>query len=165
MRVGPFVITLLLVGTANAEPRPPSFSAELSPGVRLDAWLNTDKTRGFLRVGDTTSQLYRLWKVRLADLDGDGTGEIVLGIWSDEPRHREPQPHRAVWVVSWDPDRRLFVERWRGSALARPLRDFTIVDDQLVATERNDQTCLETTYAWTGFGFRGVSSSSIECPQ
>jgi hypothetical protein len=114
-------------------------------------------------VGDFTSKIFRIWKVALADLDRDGTREVVLGVWSNQRRHNEPEPHRAVRVLGWDAERKVLRELWRGSALARPLRDFAVRDDRLVADEKAGNNCFETTYEWTGFGFRSNRSFSISC--
>lgn len=149
---------------ATAEQPPaPDFSGTLRAGLPVAAWFDAARSRGFLRVGDFTSKLYRAWKVELADLDGDGTREILLGIWSNQPRHDEPQPHRTVWVLRWDDDQQRLVEAWRGSALARPLRDFTTSGALLIAREQHDQTCLLTTYQWNGFGFVSNASRPATC--
>jgi len=139
------------------------WTAELRDGLRVEAWFDDTRTRGFLRVGGHTSKVFRAWKADVADLDGDGTQEVVLGIWSNQRRHDEPDPHRTVWVLRWDDERSALVEAWRGSALARPLRDFHTVDDELIASERVRGRCFRTTYRWTGFGFAAVESTSQPC--
>ncbi|MBU1429671.1 VCBS repeat-containing protein [Myxococcota bacterium] len=107
------------------------------------------------------SQVYRAFKARLADLDGDGRDEILIGVWLSAPRHDEPQPHRAIWVLSWRGGG--LTARWRGSGLARPLLDFEISPQgQLIALEAGGGWRL-TTYAWTGFGFIGRGRAR-RCP-
>lgn len=157
------------IPTASAEA--PDWRGELRVGqtVRpIEAWFDGGRTRGFLRVSGWTSPIFRAWKVAVADLDGDGTDEVVLGIWSDQPRHAEPDPHRTVWVLRWDDRAERLVEAWRGSALARPLRDFTVAEhprgDRLVAAERGRDGCFATTYRWTGFGFAAERRAPSPCP-
>lgn len=141
----------------------PDFVGSLRANVQLHAWFNATRTRALLRVGEYTSKLYRAWKVALADLDGDGTSEVVLGVWSSTRRHDEPDPHRAVWVLAWDPVKQELREVWRGSALARPLLDFEMDASRLIALERLDGVCFRTRYQWTGFGFAARSVAREEC--
>jgi hypothetical protein len=107
-----------------------------------------------------------MWKVERGDVDGDGVDEALVGIWSRKPRHDEPEPHRTVWVLDWR-DGTLY-ERWRGSALARPLADFDVrrregAADLLVAWERSARGCFETRYEWNGFGFGGLGKRAVPC--
>lgn len=147
----------------DADDPPPDFVGLLRPDLPLEAWFDARRHRGLLRVRQHTSRLYPAYQVAVADLDGDGTREILLGIWSTTRRHDEPEPHRTVWVLAWNEARDELIERWRGSALAWPLRDFTVHDDRLVATERLRQRCRLTTYDWTGFGFAARSVRPIAC--
>lgn len=139
----------------------------------LAGWFDAGRRRGVLLVtrGDArwTSPLYPMWKAQTADLDGDGRDEVVLGVWSWRRRHAEPLPHRSVWVLGWDG--RALVERWRGSALARPLVDVDVEAPGagsgralLVAQERSAAGCHRTRYRWTGFGFAGVDREDRPCP-
>lgn len=95
----------------------------------------------------------------------DGADEVLVGIWSNKPRHDEPQPHRTVWVLGLR-DGKLY-ERWRGSALGRPLRDFEVDEsgknELLVAREQANSIGFRTRYKWTGFGFAGVDSTKVDC--
>lgn len=152
-------------GAARAREAPPEpdFRGWLRPNLPIEAYFDAGRERGFLRVRAHVSRLYRAWKVALADLDGDGTREVLLGIWSRKHRHEEREPHRTVWVIQWDDERSELVTAWRGSALARPLVDFRVIQDRLVATERLGQRCYETPYEWTGFGFTSRESRAIPC--
>jgi len=143
----------------------------------LAAWFDGERRRGVLQVtrgaARWTSPIYPMWKVRTADLDGDGRAEVVLGVWSWRRRHDEPLPHRSVWVLGWDG--RALVELWRGSALARPLEDVDVAAPRtegggavlgaalLVAEERAGGACYRTRYRWTGFGFVGVDREDRPC--
>ncbi|HWO11504.1 MAG TPA: hypothetical protein VNN80_18550 [Polyangiaceae bacterium] len=156
------LLTLGWGARAGAEV-PPDFVASLRAGLAVRGWLDAARERGFVQVGTFTSKIYRAWKVDVADLDGDGTREVLLGIWSTTRRHEEPEPHRTVWVLRWDAARHQLSEAWRGSALARPLRDFGVEGERLVARERWQSRCYRTTYAWNGFGFVGQSVAREGC--
>lgn len=138
---------------------------------RLAVYMDARRSRGFLTVGHGddpwTSRIYPMWSAMVADLDGDGHDEVVLGAWSRVRRHDEPEPHRTIWVLAWDaPGLRPL---WRGSALARPLVDAAAVDldndatAELLALERQDHTCWLTAYGWTGFGFAGRARRPAAC--
>ncbi len=157
------VLALTLVpATTRAQPTA-DWTGELRADLGASAWFDEARTRGFVQVRGHTSRVYRAWKAHAVDLDGDGTREIVLGIWSSQRRHDEPDPHRTIWVLRWDDDRQELVEAWRGSALARPLVDFDVNVRHVVAYERVADDCFQTEYAWTGFGFRGINSHSRPC--
>jgi hypothetical protein len=175
--------------TADAEPVPtapaaPDAAPAAPPDFRADAdldgdgapetlaaYLAADRSRGFLTVGEGpdrwTSPLYPMWKARAARLADPAARLVVLGIWSRTPRHAEPEPHRTVWVLEWDGAR--LVERWRGSALARPLRDFVLGDadgdgrDELLALESTPESCWLAAYRWDGFGFVGLARRPLPC--
>lgn len=136
----------------------------------LSAYFDGDRTRAVLRLtgvdgGPYTSPIYSAWSVRVGDLEGDGREEVVLGVWARETRHGEESPHRAVWVLGWR--ERGFVALWRGSAMARPLDNFDVLDldgdgrDELLALERGGGGEVLSVYRWNGFGFGGVKSVAM----
>jgi len=147
----------------GADAPPPDFEGSLRAGLPVRAWFDAGRQRGFVQVAGFTSRLYRAWSIAVGDLDGDGTREILLGIWSTTRRHDEPEPHSTVWVLAWDDARGELRERWRGSALSRPLLDFTVRDDRLLATERLGGGCVLTNYDWTGFGFAARARRPAAC--
>lgn len=134
---------------------------------RLEAHFSADKKKGFVSFEEGgkrwTSRIYAMWKADVADLDGDGIDELVLGIWSRVTRHNEPSPSRAIWVLRWDSGQLLSV--WRGSAMSRPLVDFEIQRIEGIAhlktMEVADNTHFSTLYTWTGFGFRVLSREVV----
>jgi hypothetical protein len=96
------------------------------------------------------------WKVRLADVDGDGAQELILGV---RKRARfDPVMRRRLFVYAW-PD---WAPRWLGSRLSLPFEDFAFVDcdgdgkDDLLALElAADGRRRLMRYEWNGFGFTG----------
>jgi hypothetical protein len=180
MRVssGIVILALGLAGgsvVAQDGEHPPDYETKIrldkSRGATLSAYFDSERTRGMLRIRaaglDWSSPVYPAWNARVADLDGDGHDEVLIGVWSHAQRHDEPQPHRAVWVLGW---RQGALEAlWRGSALARPMRDFDAVDldddgrAELFSLERVDSTCMVAAYRWTGFGFGGHGTVRVDC--
>lgn len=160
-------------GSASETAPAHTFTATLGAGdaYRVSLYLAADQRAGFLTVARGrvrwTSRVYPMWWAQAADLDGDRVDELVLGIWSRTPRHDEPSPHRAVWVMTWDGSR--IQPLWRGSALARPLADAFTADldgdgrAELVALERARAGCVLTAYTWNGFGFGAEASMPIPC--
>jgi len=131
--------------------------APFNPQLRVH--LSEDRRQGFLSFehGDHrwNSRVFGMWKVLVADLDGDGIDEVILGIWSSISRHKEPLPSRAIWVMRWDGTD--LVPLWRGSAMSLPLLDFEVQkadgEAQLKTLETRKEVCFDSTYSWTGFGF------------
>ncbi len=134
--------------------------------------------RGFLtaRDGDrdVVSPIYALWRVERGALGEPGVELIVLGVWSGRGAG-EAGARRVLRVLALERDARghvAFVERWRGSALARPLVDFR-VENGLEATApavlvtqelgEDGAACVRARYRWNGFGFRGEGRDEISC--
>jgi len=95
------------------------------------------------------------WKLMIADVDGDGRREIVLGV--HKSTHYFPRPHNCLFIYGWD-GRRAF-PKWLGSSLSRPFTDFILADldggaEELIALEimRDGKRCVAV-YKWNGFGF------------
>ena len=138
---------------------------------RVEVFLNESARRGFVMVHvgphHVVSAVYPMWKVRTASLSRKPGAHLVVGVWSRKRRHREPQPHRTVWVLEWRNDQ--LVESWRGSALARPLQDFVTGDldgdglGELLALERTAKICHLTAYRFDGFGFKGLARLDLQC--
>ncbi|MBA2661331.1 MAG: hypothetical protein H0U74_03500 [Bradymonadaceae bacterium] len=150
-------------------PRWQSANASLTPA--LEVFLARDARRGFVSFARDgrrwTSPIFTMWKATVADVNGDGEDELVLGMWSRARRHDESSPHRTVWVMAWADDR--LVPLWRGSALSLPLVDFQLADVdgdgtfELLAIESAGERCRWALYRWNGFGFWVDAQTALSC--
>ncbi len=99
---------------------------------------------------------WRPWKLSVADVDGDGRKEIVVGVFKSTKFI--PRPHNCLFIYDWDGQRA--APKWLGSTLSRPFTDFGFADtdndgrDNLYAieTKRDGRQALAA-YSWNGFGF------------
>lgn len=99
---------------------------------------------------------WRPWKLTAADVDGDGSREMVVGV--HKSTRFFPKPHNCLFVYGWD-GRRAF-PKWLGSSLSKPFTDFAFADlagdraQELVSLEimRSGRKCI-VLYSWSGFGF------------
>jgi len=113
--------------------------------------------RGRRRLWSGVPRAWRPWKLAIADVDGDGRREIVIGIHKGTPFYRTPHNCLFVYRVAG----RTVRPRWLGSRLSLPFDDFAFARlragraEQLVARERTpDGRARVTIYSWYGFGFR-----------
>ncbi|MBP7865161.1 MAG: CapA family protein [Acidobacteria bacterium] len=97
------------------------------------------------------------WKVRRADVDGDGEPEVLLGVF--KPARYDPEPARRLFVYAREGN--AVYPKWFGSRLALPLEDFEVDGKEpdgreaLQVEERRGDGSLRTArYVWDGFGFR-----------
>lgn len=99
---------------------------------------------------------WKPWKLSLADVDGDGRLEVIVGVY--KATRFFPKPHNCLFIYSWDGERGH--PKWLGSSLSKPFVDFAFVDadkgagQRLAAIEikRDGRRCLAL-YSWNGFGF------------
>lgn len=105
---------------------------------------------------------WQAWKLVIADVDGDGKKEFLVGV-NIKTRYF-PQRHKSVFVLGWNG--KFAYARWLGSHLSKPLVDFVAASldehqgDELVTLEvtRDGRYCL-VVYRWIGFGFTVIWQS------
>jgi hypothetical protein len=99
---------------------------------------------------------WKPWKLAVADVDGDGRREIIVGVYKSTRFF--PRPHNCLFIYGWDGQRAH--PKWLGSSLSKPFVDFAFLDangdrpQELAAieTKRDGLRCLAL-YSWNGFGF------------
>jgi hypothetical protein len=101
---------------------------------------------------------YPIYRAMIADLDGDGGGDLLLGVIKPTRYDRQARRRLHVYTLRNGALRSL----WLGSRMAMPLRDFTIVqrgDASVLATlerERDGSSAIGL-WKWTSFGPRFVA--------
>lgn len=100
---------------------------------------------------------WRPWRIRVADLGGDGRREIVVAVF--KPTHYILKPHNCLFVYRYDG--RQAYALWQGSTLGRPFTDFTFghigtgEGERLVTLDVwLDGKRGVSVHRWNGFGFR-----------
>src|SRR5437763_1362775 len=165
-----FVVTIIVLvviclcptlSLAQAQPTVIKFDLERD-GRRETISLDPEKDptlsvrRGKKLLWRGVHQSWKPWKLMVADVDGDGSDEIIVGVY--KATHYFPQPHNCLFIYGWD-GRRAF-PKWLGSTLSKPFIDFTFADlnhdghKELIALEKGrDSRQWVAVYSWNGFGF------------
>ncbi len=118
--------------------------------------------RGRRKVWQGVPQRWKAWKLLIADVDGDGKKEFLLGV-NIRTRYF-PQRHKSIFVLGWNG--KYAYARWLGSHMSKPLLDFMPAEldgecgDEVVTLEvtSDGKRCL-LVYKWCGFGFWGIWQS------
>ncbi|MFN4180383.1 MAG: FG-GAP repeat domain-containing protein [Armatimonadota bacterium] len=118
--------------------------------------------RGRRKIWQGVPNRWQVWKLVIADVDGDGKKEFLLGV-NIKTRYF-PQRHKSVFVLGWNG--KFAYARWLGSHLSKPLVDFVAAPldehqgDELVTLEvtRDGRHCI-VVYRWIGFGFTVIWQS------
>jgi hypothetical protein len=99
---------------------------------------------------------WKPWKLLVADVDGDGANEIIVGVY--KATRYFPKPHNCLFIYGWKGKRGF--PKWLGSTLSKPFTDFTFADlnrdghKELIALEKGrDGKQSVAVYSWNGFGF------------
>ncbi len=102
------------------------------------------------------------WKLRVADIDGDGEKEIITGVWKKSPK--DPVMAKRCFVYSWTGSR--MKPKWLGSRLSRRFIDFDVRDinkdgwAELLAMEVSPGKPQRIgIYRWRSFGFDWIGSA------
>lgn len=104
------------------------------------------------------------WKLVVADVDGDGRPEILVGLF--KPTSRIRKPHNCLFVYRFDG--RQVTPGWLGSRLARDFHDFKVIPPvgkggpRLVVDESEIHGRKRSgVYCWSGFGFDREIDSDV----
>lgn len=107
---------------------------------------------------------FRPWRVRVADLDGDGRDEVLLGVF--KATRYDKRARNRLFVYNHRQGRPY--PRWLGSQLAAPLEDFSTarLDSKgapsLVTWGTIDGKGAVFRHRWNGFGFDGAARLAAE---
>ncbi len=113
-------------------------------------------SRGGRILWEAVPASWKPWKLMIADVDGDGKREMIVGVFKSTKFF--PRPHNCLFVYGWSGKKGY--PKWLGSSLARPFTDFAFArlgdfpGDELVAIERTlDGKRALAVYHWNSFGF------------
>ena len=102
------------------------------------------------------------WKLRIADVNGDGKQEIIAGVWKKSPK--DPIMAKRTFVFYWNGTR--MMPMWLGSRLSRRFEDFELKDinkdgwAELLALEiAPGKPKRIGIYRWKSFGFEWLGSA------
>lgn len=126
------------------------YTIKLVPGKArpLEVW------EGKKLITEGLRQEYRPWKLVIADVDGDGIPEILIGVYRKSPY--TPAWAQSIFVMTFDGKE--LIRKWMGSSMGRPLFDFTVAPEKtqrlLTVQLREDGKQALSSWDWSGFGFR-----------
>jgi hypothetical protein len=99
------------------------------------------------------SQPLKPWKLQIGDVDGDGSEDLMVGVYKKAQFH--PVTAKRPFIYGWDG--KTMYPKWLGSRLSRPFTDFVLADFgsgvRIVAVEQTRDGANElAVYKWDGFG-------------
>jgi hypothetical protein len=99
------------------------------------------------------SKSLKPWKLQIGDVDGDGSEDLMVGVYKKARFH--PVMAYRPFVYGWDG--KTMYPKWLGSRLSRPFTDFVLADFgsgvRIVAVEQTREGANElAVYRWDGFG-------------
>lgn len=156
-----FVACLIQASFVASYARPEAtYEVRLDPSAErpLQVW------KGDKLLDQTLLPSYKPWKLMIADLEGDGFLEIVVGV--ERITKYTPVVHKCLFVLRFDGKK--IQRKWMGSSMGRPLVDFTFAKrvkdnknfDQLITLETNlESQGVASVWKWHGFGFRKVDAA------
>jgi hypothetical protein len=102
-----------------------------------------------------------VWKVQVADVDGDGQKEISFGVFKGTKFY--PIPDKRPFIYSWKG--KGIAPKWLGSKFSKPFDDYIFADlngdkkDEIIVNEQlTDGRCIEV-YQWDCFGVQSIAIS------
>lgn len=102
------------------------------------------------------------WKLELADVDGDNTGEILIAV--KKTTYFDKEIKNRMFIFNYQDG--ILVKKWTGSQIAGTWRDFysgnllSVKGDELIFIEKtkDDKECISV-YSWFDFGFFRIAES------
>lgn len=98
------------------------------------------------------------WKISTADIDGDSSQDICVGVYKKAKFHDEYA--NRLFIYNWDGN--YMYPKWFGSRLSMPYLDFDFMDvdndgqSELISLEvEKDRKKRVMSYKWSGFRFWG----------
>jgi hypothetical protein len=121
-----------------------------------------DGTGEWNRVYENDFADLKPWKLELADIDGDGTKEILTAV--RKTTHFDPDEKNRMFIFNYENN--ILVKKWTGSQIAGIWKDFIAGDllpisgDELIFIEQTEDGLEKISiYYWFDFGFLLLAES------
>lgn len=107
----------------------------------------------FLRPSIDSHKRLNPWKIKVLDVDNDGSDEIIVGVNTSTRYYSSAENRISVYNV----DKDYFFPKWLGSKIGKTFIDFSVCRETnrllLLETSEVSETIKEVAYTWNGFGF------------
>lgn len=124
--------------------------------------LTVEVTKDDMAIWQGVPKRWHPWKIACADIDRDGTGDLLIGVF--KPSKKKPFPHHSIFVYNLR--KGTVTKKWLGSSLGLEFDDFTIAPasgselPKLILNEiQLDGKRSVGKYEWMGFGFKKLAES------